>query len=184
MNNPKRFNQAWQELQQVYNKPGHDFIWNEKRGKEPQQDKEYGRLWCRACGREFAWRYRSSNLPNSAQCIPIDPPPTPPAWVKTCSNNSSLSVIQPYDQSSTNSAAKAAPRRRLVGKQNPDQASSLSQQPLPPGDLPRSGIDEYCVFGGRRRYAGCAPTSHLYFKDPKGPKAQEPPPSSFAGRYR
>ena len=35
------------------------------------------------------------------------------------------------------------------------------------------------MFGGRRRYAGCAPSSHLYFWDPSGP----PAPTTHCNAY-
>ena len=57
-------------------------VWNRKLGKEPKQEDSYGKLWCRLCGRTFAWHYRHNNLPKTV-CRPLDDKPCPPEWVTT-----------------------------------------------------------------------------------------------------
>jgi len=139
--NPNRLHQAWQELLEVYNTPGHDFVWNEKCGKDPTKTSDYGQLWCQKCGRQFAWKHRICNLPNSKKCVPTSIIPSPPDWVVLFRNNPHQSIVQQLSVAEPSASSSANPRRRLTGKQKSDIARASTQTAtVPAANLPRSGI--------------------------------------------
>ena len=80
INATARLDKLERDMNDKYNTPKHSLFWNRKLGKEPKQEDSYGKLWCRLCGRTFAWRYRHNNLPKTV-CRPLDDKPCPPEWV-------------------------------------------------------------------------------------------------------
>ena len=80
INATARLDKLERDMNDKYNTPKHSLVWNRKLGKEPKQEDSYGKLWCRLCGRTFAWRYRHNNLPKTV-CRPLDDKPCPPEWV-------------------------------------------------------------------------------------------------------
>ena len=60
MNATARLDAVEHKLNSAYNrKLQHTLVWNRKLGKDPNSLEKFGRLWCRKCGRTFAWRFRS-----------------------------------------------------------------------------------------------------------------------------
>jgi len=81
MNATARLDAVEHKLNSAYNrKLQHTLVWNRKLGKDPNSLEKFGRLWCSKCGRTFAWRFRSQNLPRT-KCAACATPPSPPEWV-------------------------------------------------------------------------------------------------------
>ena len=143
-------------LNEKYNaRPKHHLIWNRQTGRNTQDPKHYGRLWCRVCGRTFAWRYRVQNLPKTV-CRAVRPPPSAPDWVteilqqksSQSAPNQTESVSNfPRPVTTTSSSSTSSTRRRLMSKTSVSAWNSLntstSSRPadLPLGSsFPRQGI--------------------------------------------
>ena len=72
------FEAAEQQLNEKHNKGQHRLIWNRLVGKDEQSN--FGKLWCSACGQEWLWKSRRANSIRRT-CNPIHPLPAPPNWV-------------------------------------------------------------------------------------------------------
>ena len=115
-NNPHRLERAFQELNQKYNRGNHDLVWNYKIGKKPGP--EEGLLHCKACGKNWKWKDRASNLSRTI-----------------CSKSQTVASTSSNSQSAV-AAEKPKPkppRFRLHGKQTVHESaddSTLAEFPI------------------------------------------------------
>ena len=137
-----RMHEAENLLNSQYNPGKHVLVWNRKLGKIKNKP-DCGLLWCSACGRSWAWAQTMSNLKRTT-CNPTGSTPTPPDWV---------TVLEHYapaaQEVQSNPQSTSGTRRRIVGKQKPNQpdpshasstsaaAGSSSDRPAEP---PHAGI--------------------------------------------
>ena len=121
-----RLDEQEKNLNEKYNTPGHRLVWNRKTGKDPQQKSTFGWLWCRTCGRSFAWRYRTNNLPKT-RCQPLQFPPTAPSWVQEidAANRDGGQDQDNVSQDTSSNNRSQRPRFRLRSKTNAASSTSM-----------------------------------------------------------
>ena len=97
MSNRHRLEKAWVDLRKSYNKARHQLFWNQKCGKDKNKPRDFGRLWCETCGREWARMHRHNNLVRT-HCITPSVPPVPPTWVRNVKTGGDLFVFAPLHE--------------------------------------------------------------------------------------
>ena len=158
-----RLQQQWEELNSSFNQAKHQYVWNQKVGKDRKKPLTLGLLWCQKCGFEQAWMHRFNNP--KTRCRPKFPPPPQPNWVvqiqaddsffQTTSTNPPAVVSEAASSSrsdlvhsdpippltiANNSSLSSQPRFRLHGKQNPFAQQSVSPIHSSSSDHPPTGI--------------------------------------------
>ena len=126
MLNKNRVEAAEFQLHSVYNKGCHQMVWNKQFGKDKQNDKLFGKIYCKRCNREWAWMHRHHNFARTIR-HPITQPFTPPQWVLQ---------QEPLSQPTPCSTILNKPKYRLEGKQAPSLSRFLHVSVSP--DFPQS----------------------------------------------
>jgi hypothetical protein len=129
-----RLDLAEKELQDKYNKGGHELRWNRKLGKIVGSEEE-GKIECLRCGRKWSWKYRVNNLPRStctqtaeASSSASAQPAAPKAVAKPAAAKSAAAKHLAGGQARAKQAARPAAAPKPAAKQS--ATSSAGFQPV------------------------------------------------------
>ena len=138
MNNQVRYEQLLQDLHTKHNQAGHKYFWNQKFGKDRHKPNTYGRLWCEACGKEWAWMQRHNNP--SKRCVKPDQKFPIPQWVRDCKLDPQMLILPDLSISEIpTQQGTHFPQQRIVDKQK-YQPNTSSRDSASSSSVPRTGV--------------------------------------------
>ena len=123
--NEPRLNEQERLMNEKYNRGGHTLIWNRLLGKDPQNPSDYGMLYCTRCCREWAWRFRTANLPRSRCVLPRQALPLPD-WVRPHLSRYTSQSSENFEQT------PSQPKRRRLRSKQPDPGRTTEPVPTQP----------------------------------------------------